>query len=278
MASLDVKGASLYYEKSGSGPVCLFIPGANGEADLYKPLAEHLSHRFTVVRYDRRGFSRSLLRGEQDYPRRLQTDADDIKSLIEQLATPDEPAIIFGNSSGAIVALAALIACPTNLIRTVIAHEPPLVKLLPSTDEEAKWRGIFRQTYDIYRKSGVPPAMEYFSQQIATGEEAQALTQIRDPRNGGYKAQNTMYWFERELIDYTNADIDVDVLRKHRSQLISACGDVNRPQILFQPIAESLAKRLDIKVVKFPGPHVGYVFHPEEFAKALIAAVDGHGS
>ncbi|MGH3803284.1 MAG: alpha/beta fold hydrolase [Pseudonocardiaceae bacterium] len=59
-----------------------------------------------VVTYDRRGFSRSQLDGPRDYDHRLEIDADDIRRLIEHLS--DEPATIFGSSSGGVVVLEVL--------------------------------------------------------------------------------------------------------------------------------------------------------------------------
>ena len=59
MSILEVPGARLYYETHGSGPLMLMVPGANGEADIFKMVREHLAAHYTVVTYDRRGFSRS---------------------------------------------------------------------------------------------------------------------------------------------------------------------------------------------------------------------------
>jgi pimeloyl-ACP methyl ester carboxylesterase len=56
----------------------LMVPGANGDANIFKTVTQHLAARYTVVTYDRRGFSRSQLDGPQDYDRRLETDADDL--------------------------------------------------------------------------------------------------------------------------------------------------------------------------------------------------------
>ena len=98
MSILDVPGARLYYETVGRGPVMLMVPGANGSADPFKGVAEHLAAHYTVVTYDRRGFSRSQLDGPQGYDHRLETDADDVRRLIEHVS--DEPATVFGASSG----------------------------------------------------------------------------------------------------------------------------------------------------------------------------------
>jgi pimeloyl-ACP methyl ester carboxylesterase len=53
----------LYREVRGAGPVLLLIPGGNGDAGFYEPFAKALSGDFTVISYDRRGFSRSFRTG-----------------------------------------------------------------------------------------------------------------------------------------------------------------------------------------------------------------------
>src|SRR5215470_4662696 len=103
MSILEVPGARLYYETHGSGPLLLMVPGANGTAYVFSTVAEHLAAHYTIVTYDRRGFSRSCLEGPQDYEHRLETDADDVRRLIEHLG--DEPATIFGSSSGGVIIL-----------------------------------------------------------------------------------------------------------------------------------------------------------------------------
>jgi pimeloyl-ACP methyl ester carboxylesterase len=108
-------------------------------------VADPLAARYTVVRYDRRGFSRSHLDGPQDYDRRLDTDADDVRSLIEHLA--GEPATVFGVSSGAIVALTVLTRHP-SVVRAVAAFEPPAVRLLADGQQ---WIDLFATVYDLYR-------------------------------------------------------------------------------------------------------------------------------
>ncbi len=119
MSILEVPGARLYYETHGSGPLMLMVPGANGEADIFKMVTQHLAAHYAVVTYDRRGFSRNHLAGPQDYDRRLETDADDVRRLIEHVS--DEPAIIFGGSSGAIIALEVLARHP-SVVRTLVSR------------------------------------------------------------------------------------------------------------------------------------------------------------
>ncbi len=90
MSTLEAPAARLYYDIQGSGPYLFMIPGGTGTGEVFKGVAEYLATRYTVVSYDRRGFSRSQLDGPQDYSRRLETDANDVRLLIKRLT--DQPA------------------------------------------------------------------------------------------------------------------------------------------------------------------------------------------
>lgn len=48
MSTLEVPGAILHYQTQGSGPALVLVPGANGEAGIFKPLADALQDAFTV--------------------------------------------------------------------------------------------------------------------------------------------------------------------------------------------------------------------------------------
>lgn len=218
MSVLEAPGARLYYELRGAGPLLVLVPGANGEANSYRNLADELSARYQVVTYDRRGFSRSQLLGAQDYDQRLATDAGDVRRLIKHLG--GEPAIVVGNSSGALVALEVLIRHP-DVVHTVVAHEPPAVALLP--DGEA-WVAFFEAVYDTYRRSGIHPALAQFGDGIAAGPEREAMARARDPNNSPQAAANVLYWFERELRQYTRTELDLDALAVHADRVVLAGG------------------------------------------------------
>src|SRR6266566_1419931 len=169
MSTLKVPGARLSYEVEGSGTLLILIPGASGVGEVFRQVARELSARYQVVTYDRRGFSRSQLDGPQDYDHRLSADTDDVRRLIEHLT--DKPATVFGNSSGAIVALEVLTHYPKR-IQTVVGHEPPVVLLLP---DAAKWLAFFDGVYDTYRKDGGPKAMRQFASGIVGSVDRQVI-------------------------------------------------------------------------------------------------------
>src|SRR3546814_11671019 len=99
----------------------LMVPGATGSAYSFQRVREHLAARYTVATYDRRGFSRSQLDGQQDYDRRLETDANDVRRLIEN--SSDQPAILFVSSSGRII-FSEVLARHTSLVRNLFPDSP----------------------------------------------------------------------------------------------------------------------------------------------------------
>lgn len=261
---LDVPGARLYYEVRGEGPLLVLVPGKGGTANSDAPVVGELSGHYEVVTYHRRGHSHSRLVGAQDYRRRLATDADDARRLIQHLS--DQPATVFGSSSGAIVAL-ELLTRRSDVVDTVVAHEPPAVRLLPDGDQ---WVDFFDDVYNTYRRSGVDPALEQFAE--ATGIPQGGPPPPTDPTACSYQAANNVYWFERELRQYPRVRLDVDTLATHTDQLMLAGGRESTQDIAYQPNTV-LARRLDKTIVDLPGGHLGFLTHPTEFARDLLSAL-----
>ncbi|CAI4215802.1 unnamed protein product [Parascedosporium putredinis] len=219
--TLDPQAPPPYDAEMEKGPLLLLIAGANGDATIFQQIAVPLSEHFTVVAYDRRGFSRSELQGPQNYETRLATDADDARRLIEHLSKT--PAIVFGSSSGAVVALTLLIRHP-SAVRALIAHEPPAVNLLAEA-EALQWRTFFNDVYDVYREEGVKNGMQKFVAGVLTREEAEHLRARSSSGDAPERsAANIQYWFEHEVRQYTSADLDVGVLKNLADRLILAAG------------------------------------------------------
>lgn len=262
MSHLDVPGARLYYETHGSGPALVMVPGAGGTGGVFAMVGERLAARYTVVSYDRRGFSRSRLDGPQDYGHRLATDADDVRRLITHVS--DAPATVFGSSSGAIVALTLVANHPTE-VRAAVAHEPPAVRQL---SDGQQWLDFWRGVYDVYREEGVEPAMARFRARTFPGSDVRTMSHA--PRNPA----NAAYWFEHELRQYPNVELDLAALQPYAGRIVLAAGrdSVGYP---CREVAVTLAGRLGRTVLDLPGGHTGFVSAPAEFAGELLAALDG---
>lgn len=255
-------GATLHCELRGTGLVLLLIPGGNGDAGFYEPLAKALAGRFTVVTYDRRGFSRSPLDGPVP-EERLRIDADDAQRLLELLG--DGPAYVFGSSSGAVVALDLITRYP-EWVRTVVVHEPPLVTLLPECD---RYLTLFDEVHDTYRRQGVGQAMRKFSDGAGAGPPRSGTMEFwRMAKLMPRLRTNMRFWLDHELRQYPRYAPDVDALHKLTDRLVLAGGAASRDNFPYRPNTV-LAQQLGTTVVDFPGGHAGYRPHAREFADRL---------
>src|SRR5260370_37440545 len=95
------EGDELYYEVRGQGQPLLLIPAAGGDADLYAAVADLLSDEYKVITYDRRANARSTMNDPQNFEISQQS-----RDAVAVLRAAGEPSgFVFGNSSGAVIAL-----------------------------------------------------------------------------------------------------------------------------------------------------------------------------
>ncbi|MFD9484439.1 alpha/beta fold hydrolase [Streptomyces sp. NPDC059991] len=269
MPELRVPGATLYYEKRGTGPALLMIPGGGGDAASFDLVGADLADRFTVVAVDPRGKSRSAA-GERGRDQRVEVHSDDMHRLLAEVS-PGEPAFVFGSSSGAIIALDLLARHPERL-RLVVAHEPPTLKLLPDAD---RWQAAFADVVEAFGRDGLEAAMAALG--AAAGQEG--ADEPDDERDAGTSVsasaerfrrmrENMPQFLEHELRRFSGHMPDMDALAAHSGRLVPACGRASRDLLLARP-AVVLAERFGTGLAEFPGGHVGLSTHPVRFAKVL---------
>ena len=99
----------------GSGPPIVLVHGVAADGATFRLLEQLLSDRFTVVTVDRRGRCGS---GDK-VTYSLEAEFEDLVGVIESLP---EPAVVFGHSFGANVALGAGLRC--SRIAKLILYEP----------------------------------------------------------------------------------------------------------------------------------------------------------
>jgi pimeloyl-ACP methyl ester carboxylesterase len=253
----DVNDARLYYEIRGQGPALLLISGAGGDAGYFSQVAEELSDAFTVINYDRRGNSRST--GRHEARMKVSDQSDDAAALIRGLA--DGKALVFGNSAGAIVAL-DLAARHPEVIRGLIAHEPPVIGVLPSGDP---WSDFFDRTGERYREAG---AMTTGAEFVATirGEGTYPWPEDLAGRFAG----NVDFLFEWEWPAWGKWLPDFDSLAQAPFPVVLGAGSADRGLYYGRPSVE-IAARLKVPWVEFPGIHLEFLRNPAVFGAALRA-------
>jgi pimeloyl-ACP methyl ester carboxylesterase len=270
--TVHVPGAELYVESRGSGPVLLLVTGGPTDAGMFADLADRLADRYTVVSYDQRGHSRSPLDGEPDDI--LSAHAEDAAAILR--ATAEEPAYVYGNSGGGTIGL-ELVARHPKLVRTLVAHEPPLFELLPDAEE---WRSKLSDISETYVTEGVFAAMGKFGAVVEEGgpkyseEMAQAPTTPESQELAARMMGNFDLFIAHELPRIGGHVPDVDALRAAPTRIVSAAGETSREQAA-RRASIALAERLGSDVTYLPGAHGGWGSDPREFAERLDEVLRG---
>ncbi len=115
---ISADGTAIAYERSGSGPALVTSTGAFCDRQSSAPLAEHLSDRYTIYRFDRRG------RGDSgDTP--PWSVGREIEDMAAVIAATGETPYVYGHSSGASLALES--AAAGVPMRKLAVYEPPFV-------------------------------------------------------------------------------------------------------------------------------------------------------
>src|SRR3954451_12825712 len=156
---LETAEADIAYDVDGplppaDGRPVLFMIGQPMTAGGFRSLASYLTDR-TVVTYDPRGLGRSARKdGRVDNTPTVQ--AGDVHAVVEALGAG--PVEVFASSGGAVTALALVAAHPGD-VTTLVAHEPPLIPVLPDAEAAARAQAGFR---DVYMAKGSSAGMAAF--------------------------------------------------------------------------------------------------------------------
>jgi pimeloyl-ACP methyl ester carboxylesterase len=227
----------------------------------FAAIAPLLATDHTVVTYDPRGFGRSTIddRGQDAEPELL---ADDVWRVLE--AVGGGPSDVFGSSGGAVTGL-ALVARHPDHVHTLVAHEPPVVLLLPEGETA---RAQVHDIYDTYRSSGIGPAWQKFF----------AFSGLEMPPQGGddvapsppteEMVATSQRFFDHGLLPIALYEPDFAALRSAPARVVVAGGTTSRGEVA-QRSAVALAERLGTPLVDFPGGHGGFASDAEEFVALL---------
>ncbi|GAA1636614.1 alpha/beta hydrolase [Kribbella alba] len=282
--TLDVPGATLTYDVRGSlaerdQPVLLLIGSPMG-ASGFPTLASHFTDR-TVVTYDPRGVERSV---RSDGSGALSPDdhAADLAALIEALDAG--PVDVFASSGGAVNGL-ALVAQRPDLVRTLIAHEPPLAGIVP--DREAALAAC-EDIYQTYQRDGMGPAMAKFIALVGFEGEIPADYTDRpapDPAMFGLPTEDDgsrdNALLGQNLRGCTSYQPDFDALTKAQDRIVIGVGEESAGQLAGRG-GKAVADRLGTTPVVFPSNHGGFLGDeygmpgkPTEFAARLREVLAG---
>lgn len=270
VSSLRVDGATLHYQVRGEGPLLLLIPGGTGGAASFDGVVEGLAAEYTVATYDPRGMGRSAL-DDSEAEQTVAQHADDAFRLLE-LLSPDEPARVFGASSGGIAAL-HLLTVHSERLERVVVHEPPVVEVLP---DAAEHRALIARVQATFQSEGLMPAMAVFAAGLAKdGGVQEPPAEVEIPPEAAARAEQTMadlpYFVGRIVPSFMSYVPDIERLEALSDRLVLAGGEDSRGELPYRP-ASFLAERFGTELLHFPGGHVGLTTHTEAFGEQIRKA------
>ena len=252
--------AELVFDYEGSGPVLLTIAGGGGSAARYGPISSRLKDEYTVVRYDRRGNSRST--GDTTQPLDMAQQARDAVAIISSLT--DAGAYVFGNSAGANIAL-ALVAHHPQIVLGAILHEPPIISLLPDAAQEFDF---LDKVESVFKRDGAQAAMKLFAQSIV----GFAPTVAEDERRMGDSdaTSNLDFFFSQEFRNISRFEPDVERLKQSKVPMIAAAGEQSGTAY-YARSTKLLSEVIGCEFKLMSGHHLGFIADPETFSAELRA-------
>lgn len=257
--------ATLHVEVSGHGSPVLLVPGAGGDAGQYSELASLLAAGHTVITYDRRNNSRSPRQADWADTSVAQ-QADDAVALIDALDVG--ACTVYGNSTGAVIALAAALRRP-DIVTSAVLHEPTLLAALASPDDAlASVQPVIAAGVEL---DGLPGGAEAFLR-FAAGEAFERL----DPAVVGRIRGNAHVLLEAEFGAFSSWRPEPEDLAARGRGLTVLSAEQTAP--FFVEAAEWIADNAGVKRQVVPGGHMGFLDHPAEIAAAIagsLAAVPG---
>jgi pimeloyl-ACP methyl ester carboxylesterase len=281
---LETPEVDLAYDVHGPLPAAggrppLFMIGQPMDASGFGVLASHFPER-TVITYDPRGLGRSIRKdGRVDHAPR--TQAADVHALIEALGAG--PVEMFASSGGAVTALALVAAYPDD-VTTLVAHEPPLIPVLPDAEAAERARAGFR---DAYEAKGSGAGMAAFIMMTSwQGEftDAYFAQPAPDPASFGMPAEDDGSRDDPLLSDRSWAVSsyrpDVEALNAAPTRIVIAVGEESLDTFTGRT-SVAAAKLLGQEATVFPSHHggflggeFGYAGQPEAFARKLHEVLD----
>jgi pimeloyl-ACP methyl ester carboxylesterase len=258
---MRVNGVELYVEPpAGEGDLLVLVHGGWTDHNTWAAVVAPLARSYRVVRYDRRGHSLSE-RGPGPSPRRQ--DEDDLAALVEALDSG--PAHLVGTSYGASISL-ALAGRRPELVRSVVAHEPPLLGLVPAPEAEAG----FASVQDQIAAGDAEGGTRRFFEEVILGPGGWEL--VPEPVRRAAVGNAQTFLDLREDPDW--GALDVYAVTRFPGPVVITHGDAG-PHWLRQ-VALAAADRVGCESRLIAGAgHTPHHTHPEQLAAVVEELTEG---
>lgn len=256
---LDLPSARITYDvrepEVDDGRPTLLMIGQPMCADGFAALADRLPER-RIVTYDPRGLGRST-RTERETTHEPMLQADDLHRLVGTLAAPVE---LFASSGGAVTALAWVAAHPED-VSVLVAHEPPLIRMLDDADSAFAAEAAVQAAYaDHGWGAGMAAFIAMtswtgpFTEEYAARPLPEAAAYGMPSEDDGTRTDPLLSGASDPVTAFRP---DIEALRAVTTRLVIAAGEQSAGTLTGRT-ATALAEALGLPVTAFPSHHGGF--------------------
>ncbi len=275
---------TLFCRREGSGPTLLLIHGVACDSEFFRQASAILAEHFTVISYDRRGYSRSIpAEGETDFSvwahaedaaeiirtelkrKRVEDQQGELAEEIEETERSNEDTenasgvFVAGCSAGGAVTAAFATKYP-EVVRQVFLHEP----LMRGSGELAAEQDAF---WEKLRKGAekhriITCMMHFVNAMGGMNRDKEGQSMEQQSRN----LKNLELFLEKEMDSFSSLnleDFNISV------PVTVACGSDDKTG-MFHRSAYQAAETKGWKHRIVPGYHNFASDEPEAFAKCII--------
>jgi pimeloyl-ACP methyl ester carboxylesterase len=276
---LETTGAEIVYDVHGPLPTAggrpaLFMIGQPMDASGFSTLASYFPDR-TVITYDPRGLGRSIRKDRRtDHVPAVQ--AADVHAVITAIGTG--PVEMFASSGGAVTAL-ALVATYPNDVTILVAHEPPLIHVLPDAAAAERALAGVREAYEARGRGAGMAAFIAMTSWRGEFSHDYFARPAPDPAQFGMSSEDDGSREDPLLSDRSSAVSgyrpDFAALAASPTRIVIAVGQESMGLFTGRTSAAT-AELLGQQATVFPSHHggflggeSGYAGQPEAFARRL---------
>ena len=267
MSIESINDTKIFLQEFGSGDPLVLVHGSWADHMEWPFVVPLLAPRFRVTVYDRRGHSQSERLPTQGT---IREDVADLAAMIERTGAP---AHVLGNSMGASISL-RLAAERPELIRTLMAHEPPLFDLLrvdPKTRPQAEEldKSFLAVADEIAAGNSEAGARRFVEMVLGPGTWDTFL-----PDDAKHTLINNAPTFLDETRDPEVLSLDTQALARFQGPVLLTGGSESPPY--FAPVLNKLATFLPNASRKtFEGDgHLPHLTNPQKYVEAILQFID----
>src|SRR5918996_1551803 len=251
------------------------LPTADGRPPLFM-----IGQPMDASGFGTRGLGRSTRKdGRVDHSPAVQ--ATDVHAVIEAVGAG--PVEMFASSGGAVTALALVTAHPGDVV-TLVAHEPPLIPVLPDAAAAERARAGVREAYEANGSSAGMAAFMAMTSWRGEFTDDYFAQPAPDPAQFGMPTKDDGSRDDPLLSDRSWAISsyrpDIDALATAPTRIVIAVGEESLGTFTGRT-AVATAELLSQQAIVFPSHHsgfvggeFGYAGQPEAFAHRLRDVLD----